>query len=129
METTRSPRGVPAGDGPGGRTPHSYNQLMNDATDRTPGFRLVTQPDGTSLLCYIVERRGEDGWEYDIFQPGHVESGIPQQKFRTVVKPNSQTVQVPEWLQKAVQAAWQRPDRCPSEVLKRQHNDLGVVSS
>jgi len=77
METQRDPRGVPSGDGAGGRTPHSRLQLqMSDAPsagwDNTHVW-IHHDESGNARLITCVERRTEQGYEYAVVSPYGVE--------------------------------------------------------
>jgi len=77
METSRDPRGVPSGDGAGGRTPHSKLQLqMSDAPsagwDNTHVW-IHHDENGNARLITCVERRTEHGYEYAVVTPYSVE--------------------------------------------------------
>jgi len=83
METTRDPRGVPTGDGAGGRTPHSKPQLemTSDSFNTVPSkprrheYKYVRLPNAVPAVVHCWPQR--KGREYiDIFTI-HTATGSP----------------------------------------------------
>jgi len=53
METSRDPRGVPSGDGAGGRTPHTKFQLMEVRPEPIGGTYWL-ELNGEQRRCYVT---------------------------------------------------------------------------
>jgi len=133
METQRDPRGVPSGDGAGGRTPHSRLQLqMSDAPsagwDNTHVW-IHHDENGNARLITCVERRTKDGYEYAVVTPYSVET-YDLHDFQTAVNARRQKLNVQDKYRKQLWQALNNDLFATMEILRDiQGRHVGEVVS